>query len=180
MLATLETLGVNTANTQISRDVPEWYHPGRSGAIKLGHNVLAYFGEIHPATLNALKREETCAAFEIFLPALPPVKKKSTRKELLRPSPLQPVLRDFAFIVDANVEADKIIRSVKGVDKALITQVQVFDIYQGKGVDTDKKSVAFSVTLQPVEKTLTDEDIAAISQKIIAAVSKDTGGQLRA
>lgn len=178
-LAVLEACGVNPASLQVSRDVPNYYHPGRAGALKLGREILAYFGEIHPSILDDMKREEAYAGFEVFLPSLPVAKKKGTRKELLKPSALQPLFRDFAFIFDATVEADKIIRTIKGTDKALITDVEIFDIYTGKGVEPGKKSVAISVTLQPTDKTLTDVEITATSQKIIDAVEKDIGGILR-
>lgn len=178
-LAVLESCGVNTANLQISTDTPEWYHPGRSGALRLGPTVLAWFGEIHPAVLGAMKRDEAYAGFEIFLPSLPQAKKKSPQKELLRPSAFQPVGRDFAFIVDETVEAEKILRAVRGVEKKLISHAEIFDIYQGKGVEPGKKSIALAVSLQPVEKTLTDEEITAVSQKIVDAVKTQTGGVLR-
>ncbi|MDP2205055.1 MAG: phenylalanine--tRNA ligase subunit beta [Alphaproteobacteria bacterium] len=178
-LAVLEACGVNTANVQIAADTPEWYHPGRSGALRLGPTVLAWFGEIHPAVLGAMKRDEAYAGFEIFLPSLPQARKKGPQKELLRPSPFQPVGRDFAFIVDEAVEAEKILRAVRGTDKKLITHAEIFDVYQGKGVESGKKSIALAVTLQPAEKTLTDEEITAVSQKIVEAVKAQTGGMLR-
>ena len=179
-LAVLEACGVSTGNLQVTLDAPAWYHPGRSGALRLGPAVLAYFGEIHPAVLSELKREEVYAGFEIFLQALPARKKKGTQKDLLKPSPFQPVQRDFAFIVDQAVEAEKLVRAIKGVDKNLITQVEVFDVYSGKGIEPGKKSVALAVTLQPVEKTLTDEEIVNIGLKIIDRALKETGGVLRA
>jgi phenylalanyl-tRNA synthetase beta chain len=178
-LAVIEACGVNTASLQITTDAPEWYHPGRSGVFRLGPTVVAYFGEIHPGVLSAMKRDESYAGFEVFLPALPVPKKKSARRDMLRPSALQPVSRDFAFIVDAGTEADKILRAIRAADKALITSADIFDIYQGKGVEAGKKSVAVAVTLQPAEKTLTDDDITAVSQKIIDAVSKAVGATLR-
>lgn len=178
-LAVLETCGVNPASLQIATDAPDWYHPGRSGSLRLGPAVLAYFGELHPSVLATMKREEKYAGFEVFLQNIPAPKKKGPRKDLLRPSPFQPLRRDFAFVLDEKVEAEKLIRAVKGVDKALITHVDIFDVYMGKGVEPGKKSVAIGVTLQPVEKTLTDEEIAGLSQKIIDAVVKQTGGQLR-
>ncbi|MCE9507686.1 MAG: phenylalanine--tRNA ligase subunit beta [Alphaproteobacteria bacterium] len=178
-LAVLEACGINVNSLQITIDAPAWYHPGRSGVLRLGRDALAYFGEIHPAVLASLKRDEAYAGFEVFLQKLPAPKKKGTRKELLKPSPFQPVSRDFAFIVDQTVEADKLVRAIKSVDKNLITAVDIFDIYMGKGVTPGKKSVALAVTLQPVEKTLTDEEINALSAKIIEAVEKGTGGALR-
>ena len=129
--------------------------------------------------LATLKRDEAYAGFEVFLQNLPTPKKKGTRKELLKPSPFQPVSRDFAFIVDQSVEAEKLVRAIKGIDKNLITAVDIFDVYTGKGIDPGKKSVALAVTLQPVEKTLTDEEITALSAKIIEGVQKATGGSLR-
>ncbi len=178
-LAVLEACGVNVANVQISADAPEWYHPGRSGALRLGPTVLAWFGEIHPAILSAMKRDEAYAGFEIFLPGLPQAKKKGSQKELLRPSPFQPVSRDFAFIVDETVEAEKLLRAVRGAEKKLISHAEIFDVYQGKGVEPGKKSIALAVLLQPQDKTLTDEEITAASQKIVEAVTAQTGGTLR-
>ena len=178
-LAVLESCGVNLGGVQITADAPDWYHPGRSGVLRQGAVALAHFGEIHPGVMVQMKREDLCAGFEVFLQNIPSPRKKGPRRELLRPSPLQPVSRDFAFIVDENLEAEKLVRAVKSADKALIAAVDIFDIYQGKGVDPGKKSVALAVTLQPAEKTLTDEEINAISQKIIAAVTQQAGGVLR-
>ena len=177
--AVLEACGFNPESVQITTDAPEWYHPGRSGVLRLGKNVLAYFGEIHPGVSGALKRDEALAGFEVFLGNIPQPKKKSPQKPLLKPSPFQPVSRDFAFIVDLDVPADKLVRAVKAADKALIASVDIFDVYTGKGVPEDKKSLAIGVTLQPVDKTLTDEEIAAISKKIVESVQKQTGGALR-
>lgn len=179
-LAVLDAAGINTQSLQITRDAPNWYHPGRSGALRLGPTVLAYFGEIHPAILEKLKRDEAMAGFEVFLEKLPAPKKKSARKELLKPPPFQPLYRDFAFIVDQNIESEKLIRAVKVVDKALIASVEVFDIYSGKGVDAGKKSIAIAVTIQPSEKTLTEDEINILSVKITENVKKETNGILRA
>ncbi len=178
-LAVLEACGVNVNSLQITTDAPEWYHPGRSGVLRLGRDAVAHFGEIHPATLATLKRDEAFAAFEVFLDAIPAPKKKGTRKELLKLSPFQPVSRDFAFIVDMGVDADKIVKSIKSVDRTLIVGVDIFDVYTGKGVDTGKKSVGIAVTLQPVDKTMTDDEINALCAKIVEAVTKATGATLR-
>lgn len=178
-LAVLENCGVAVASLQIAADAPAWYHPGRSGTLRLGPNVVACFGEIHPAVLAAMKRTETVAGFEVFLNDLPQSKKKTAARELLKPSPFQPVSRDFAFIVDAGVAGEKITRAIRGVDKKLVTAAEIFDIYQGRGVDEGKKSVGVAVTIQPVEKTLTDEDINALCQKITEAIKTQTGGVLR-
>ncbi len=177
-LAVLEACGINLAGVQITTDAPEWYHPGRSGQIKQGHTVLASFGELHPALLAKLKREEAMAGAEIFLASMPAPKKKGPQKDLLKPSPFQPVSRDFAFIADAALEADKLVRAIKGADKTLISAVDIFDVYQGKGVEPGKKSLAVAVTLQPLDKTLTDAEIVAVSDKIIAS-AKQAGAVLR-
>ena len=179
VIALLETLGINTANVQLSRDVPDYYHPGRAGAIKQGTNVLAFFGEIHPNVLISLKRDEPFAGFEVFLNNLPAAKKKTTRKELLKLSLLQPITRDFAFVIDEGFESDKALRAVKALDKNLISHIVLFDVYQGKGIETGKKSFAFSVTLQPTDKTLTDDEIQTLSKKIIDTVTSLTGGAIR-
>lgn len=180
VLAVLAACG-GPAQPQISRDAPSWYHPGRSGVMRLGANVLARFGEIHPAILEQMKITFPVTAFEVFLDALPQARKKGdTARPLLALSAFQPLSRDFAFIIDAGVEADAVIRAARGADKNLIAGIDVFDVYQGKGVDPDKKSVAIAVTLQPQDRTLTDAEIEAVSAKIIDAVAAKTGGKLRA
>ena len=180
VLAILAACG-GPAQPQISRDAPSWYHPGRSGVMRLGANVLARFGEIHPAILEQMKITFPVTAFEVILDALPQARKKGdTARPLLALSAFQPLSRDFAFIVDAGVEADAVIRAARGADKNLIAGIDVFDVYQGKGVDPDKKSVAIAVTLQPQDRTLTDAEIEAVSAKIIDAVAAKTGGKLRA
>ena len=119
-------------------------------------------------------------AFEVILERIPDAKAKPIRaKPLLELSPFQPVSRDFAFIVDRSVNAGDIVRTAQAVDKKLITGVTVFDVYEGKGIDDDKKSIAIAVTLQPREKTLTDQEIDAVAAKIVADVTKKTGGTLR-
>ncbi|WP_395711746.1 phenylalanine--tRNA ligase subunit beta [Reyranella sp.] len=159
---------------------PDWYHPGRSGAIKLGDRVMAWFGELHPEIVAAADLSGPVAAFEVFLDAPPLPKPKATKaRPKLVLSAFQPLERDFAFIVDAGVEAERLVRAARNADKALITAARVFDVYAGKGVPDDKKSIALSVTLQPVERTLTDAEIEAASAKIVAAVTKATGAALR-
>ncbi len=180
-LAMLEAAGAPTANLQVTRDAPDWYHPGRSGCLRLGPTVLARFGELHPAVLEAMEVEGRVAAFEVFLEAIPqPKRKGGTAKPLLKLSPFQPIARDFAFVVAADVEADRLVRAAKGADKELITAVDVFDVYQGERMEPGRKSVAITVTLQPTERTLTDPEIEAVGTKVIAAVAKATGATLRA
>lgn len=178
-LAALEAVGAPAANAQISRDAPEYFHPGRSGALRLGKNVLAYFGEIHPAVLEALDVKVSVSGFEIILDNIPAARSKGTEKPYLVLEPLQPVTKDFAFLVDEDVSADALIKAAKSADKKLIAEASVFDIYQGKGVEDGKKSVALAVTLQPKETTLTDADIEGVMAAITTAVLEKVGGVLR-
>lgn len=178
-LDALNAAGAPTSVQIKSDDLPDYFHPGRSGAICLGKNVLAYFGEIHPLILQKLDISDAVVGFEVFPQNLPPQKKKSASKKLLEISPLMPLKRDFAFIVEDKVSADDVMRAVMAADKKLISDVSLFDEYRGKGVEDGHKSLALSVTLQPVEKTLTDEEIENISKSIIETVAKKTGGSLR-
>ncbi len=177
---TLKAMNCPTDNLQIVREAPEYFHPGRSGALKMGKNIIAYFGEIHPQIIDDIDVKSPVVGFEIFIDNIPTArKKKSTAKKVLQLSQFQPVNRDFAFIVDENVLAWDIERAAKSSDKKFITSVNIFDVYQGKGVEEGKKSIAINVTLQPIEKTFTDEEIEQISTKIIDNVSKKTGASLR-
>jgi len=136
---------------------------------------------LHPRTLEALGADGPLMAFEVILDRIPDAKQKATRaKPTLELSAFQPVSRDFAFIVDRKVLSGDIVRAAAGVDKKLVTAVTVFDVYEGKGIDDDKKSVAIAVTIQPREKTLTDQEIDAVAAKIVVEVTKKTGGTLRA
>jgi phenylalanyl-tRNA synthetase beta chain len=179
-LAVLAGIGAPVENMSAQAGAPDWYHPGRSGAIKLGDRVMAHFGELHPEIAAAADLKGPVAAFEVFLDAPPPPKAKATKaRPKLLLSAFQPVERDFAFLVDVAVEAEKIARAARNADKALIAGARVFDLYAGKGVPEGKKSIAIAVTLQPVERTLTDAEIEAVSAKIVAQVAKATGAQLR-
>ncbi len=180
--AVLAAAGAPMQALQIVPGGADWLHPGRSGTIQIGpQNILGYFGELHPRTLEALGADGPLMAFEVILDRIPDAKQKATRaKPLLELSAFQPVSRDFAFIVDRKVSSGDIVKAAAGVDKKLVTGVTVFDIYEGKGIDDDKKSVAIAVTIQPREKTLTDQEIDAVAAKIVAEVTKKTGGTLRA
>jgi phenylalanyl-tRNA synthetase beta chain len=180
-MAVLAAAGANVQALQIVAGGAPWLHPGRSGTIQMGpQNVLGVFGELHPRALEALGAEGPVVAFEVILDRIPDAKAKPTRaKPLLELSAFQPVSRDFAFIVDRTVRAGDIVRLAQGADRKLIAGVTVFDVYEGKGIDPDKKSVAIAVTLQPREKTLTDQEIDAVAAKIVAEVTKKTGGTLR-
>ena len=176
-LAVLEAAGAPAASVQIVAGAPAWYHPGRSGTIQMGpQNKLAHFGEIHPRVLAAMDVKGPVVAFEVVLNAIPGSKSKSATRAALNASDLMPVTRDFAFVVDDAVESDRLVKAAKGADKALIGDVTVFDLFKLEGA---KKSLAIEVTLQPRDKTLTDEEIEAVSARIVAMVEKATGGTLR-
>ncbi|UYN95675.1 MAG: phenylalanine--tRNA ligase subunit beta [Enhydrobacter sp.] len=178
-LAVLAAIGAPD-NLSAQPGAPDWYHPGRSGTIKLGDRTMAHFGELHPELVAAADLKGPVAAFEVFLDAPPPPKARASKtRPKLALSPFQPVERDFAFLVGAAVEADKIVRAARNADKALISSCRVFDVYAGKGVPEGSKSVAVAVTLQPVERTLTDAEIEAVCDKVVAAVAKATGASLR-
>ncbi len=180
--AVLAALGA-PARVQVSRKVASWWHPGRSGAIGLGPTVMASFGEVHPKVLQAMGVKGPAVAFTIAVSAVPSPKVKTPTRPALTLSDLQAVDRDFAFVVDAKVEALTAVNAALGADKALIDSVKVFDQFTGEKAEAQmgagKKSIALSVRLQPRDKTLTDADIEAVSAKIVEKVSKATGGALR-
>jgi phenylalanyl-tRNA synthetase beta chain len=177
----LMAAGAPAQALQVVPGGPSWFHPGRSGTIQIGpQNVLGYFGELHPRVIGALDVEGPLVAFEILLEKLPEPRAKTTRaKSPLELSPLQPVERDFAFVVDRKVRATDILRATQSADRSLIAGITVFDVYEGKGIEPGKKSIAIAVSLQPKGRTMTDEEIEAISAKIVAEVGKRTGGVLR-
>ncbi|MGJ0505317.1 MAG: phenylalanine--tRNA ligase subunit beta [Methylocystis sp.] len=180
-MALLGALGVPTGGLQIVPGGPPWFHPGRSATLQFGpKTIVGYFGELHPRALKTLDVEGPVAALEIILDALPAPKAKPTRiKPKLEISDLQPVSRDFAFIVDRASPAGDLVKAAQGADRTLIADVAVFDIYEGKGVPEGKKSIGLAVTLQPREKTLTDAEIDAVAQKIVSEAEKKCGAALR-
>jgi len=179
LLSALEAITGAPMSAPIAQGAPSWYHPGRSGTIAMGPKVIAQFGELHPKVLTALDLKVPAAGFEIFLDAIPDAKSKGKAKPLFQPSPYQAIERDFAFLVDAKLAAGEIVKAVKLADRILIDTVNVFDIYEGKGVPEGKKSVAIAVRIQPKDATLTEAEIEALAQKIIAATIK-LGATLRA
>jgi len=181
-LAILAAAGAPAQAMQVVPGGPAWFHPGRSGTIQIGpQNILGYFGELHPRALEALDAEGPLVAFEVILERIPEGRAKATRaKPVLELSAFQPVTRDFAFVVDRAVRAADIVRAAQNVDRKLISGVSVFDVYEGQGIEAGKKSVAIAVTIQPRDKTMTDQEIDALGAKIVAEVSKRTGGVLRA
>lgn len=180
-MAALAAAGAPVANLQVVAEAPSWFHPGRSGTIQLGpKNKLAVFGEIHPRVLKAMDVKGPVMGFELILNTIPEPKSKSAARPALEALDLLPVKRDFAFVVEAGVEADKLVKAARGAEKSLIAEVSVFDVFAGGQLAVEgKKSLAIEVTLQPRGKTLTDEEIEAVSAKIVAAVTKATGGALR-
>lgn len=175
-MAVLNTLGITDSSYQIDSSAPDYYHPGRKGSLKQGNKVLATFGEIHPSIISDLKGENAYAGFEVFLDQLPPFKLK---KSTLNLSPFQPVNRDFAFVVDDNIAADNLVKAIAKVDRDLITNIQIFDVYKGEKLEPGQKSLAIQVRLEPQAGTLTDVQINDVCDKIIANVLKSTGGVLR-
>jgi phenylalanyl-tRNA synthetase beta chain len=174
----LAALGVPMEALSVSADAPAHYHPGRSGTVRQGpKTVLAYFGELHPRVLTAIDLAGPAVGFEIVLDAvMDPKRRRKTAPDL--PS-FQPLRRDFAFLVDAGVAADALLRAARGAERTLIAGVSLFDLYEGDKLPEGKKSLAIEVVFQPRERTLTDAEIDAACAKVIAAVVKATGGVLR-
>jgi phenylalanyl-tRNA synthetase beta chain len=180
-MAVLAAAGAPAAALQVATGGPAWFHPGRSGTIQIGpQNVLGHFGELHPKVLAALDAEGPLVCFEVILERIPEPRAKPTRaKPPLELSPFQPVERDFAFVVDRAVKAADLVRAAQSAERKLIASVSVFDVYEGEGIAPDKKSIALAVTLQPRDKTMTDQEIDAVAAKIVAEVGRRTGGTLR-
>jgi phenylalanyl-tRNA synthetase beta chain len=180
-LAALEAAGAPIDSLETVAIAPSWYHPGRSGSIKLGpKTTLATFGELHPATLKALDANGPMVGFEVFLDAIPqPRQKKTKGKKPLKINDLQSVERDFAFIVNADVPSSDLIKAASRADNLYITNITLFDVFAGKGLVEGTKSLALRVRMEPKDTTFTDKEIETISQKIIEAVKKATGGELR-
>ncbi|MDD3445287.1 MAG: phenylalanine--tRNA ligase subunit beta [Zavarzinia sp.] len=181
VFALLAELGAPITNLTVAAEAPAWAHPGQSGAVKLGpKTVLATFGALHPRVARLLDLEGPAVFFEVDLDAIPAAKARASKeKGPLVLSDFQAVSRDFAFLADDSVSAESLIRAVRGADKMLITDVSVFDLYRGQGVPEGKVSVAVAVRLEPKDKTLSEQDIEAVSAKIVAAVAKATGATLR-
>jgi phenylalanyl-tRNA synthetase beta chain len=180
VFAVLAGVGFDAVKAQVTRDAPAWLHPGRSAALKLGPKItLAHFGEVHPETLALMGVAGPVAAFEVFVEALPPERRKTLAKPGLEAADLLPVRRDFAFVLDAQVPAGDVVRAAMAADKKLIADIGVFDLFEGKSLGEGKKSLALEVTLQPREKTLTDAEIEVVAARIVAEVKKATGGAIR-
>lgn len=177
----LEEIGAPVASLQLAQGSNrDWWHPGRSARLQLGpKNVMVEFGELHPRVLKALDADGPMLAFEIVLENVPEPRGKSGKaRGSADLSPLMPLTRDFAFVVEDTKPVGDLVRAAVGADKALIADVRVFDVYRGKGVDEGFKSVALEVVIQPREATLAETEIEALSAKVVAAVEK-LGGKLR-
>jgi phenylalanyl-tRNA synthetase beta chain len=178
-LALLEAAGAPVANLQVMGEAGPQFHPGQSATLRLGpKTVLARFGALHPTTLRAFDIDGPVMAVELFLDAIPSKKASGFARHAYSPPALQSVTRDFAFLVPAELAGGELVRAVRGADKATIVAAQVFDVFAGQGVPEGRKSVAVEVTLQPGEKSFTDAEIKAISDKVVAAAAK-LGAELR-
>ena len=183
-LRTLNEIGIDSSNIAVSNKTKKWYHPGRSGLLSLESTngpELAYFGEIHPSIIKKLDlRTDNVLGFEIFLDNIPQRRKKiRDAKPTFITSDYQKVVRDFAFVIDEKYKSSEIINLVKKVDQNLIKNIKIFDVYQGENIEFGKKSIAFSVTLEPKDKTLDEKDIELISKKIISTIKETTNATLR-
>ncbi|MFS8371000.1 phenylalanine--tRNA ligase subunit beta [Acetobacter indonesiensis] len=177
-LELLTQLGIAPEALSTTTDAPSWYHPGRSGVLRQGpKNILAYFGELHPSLLQAEGIDVPVVGFEVLMDAVPDPKRR--KKSAPKLSAFQPVRRDFAFVVERDVPAENLLRAVRGADRTLVTNVSLFDVYEGPHVPEGYRSIGVEVTLQPVEKSLTDAELEAVSERIVAAVAKTTGATLR-
>ncbi|HEY9090437.1 phenylalanine--tRNA ligase subunit beta [Parasphingorhabdus sp.] len=179
VLAILEAAGAPTDKLMDFGEAGTHYHPGQSGTLRLGpKKILAAYGVLHPSVTKAMGLKGAVVAAEIFLDAIPVKKAKGHMREAFAPPALQAVNRDFAFIVDADLPAGDLVRAVKGADKKLITGARLFDLFQGESLGEGKKSLAVEITLQPVDATLTEEDLKAVSDKVVASAAK-LGAELR-
>ena len=172
-MAILAAAGAPVESLQVLRDASAVYHPGQSGRLGLGpKNALAEFGALHPRVLKAFDLDGPVVAAEIFLDSIPQKRGQGRTRGAYAPPALQAVKRDFAFLVPEELEADRLLRAVRGADKAAIRRVSLFDVFTGQGVPEGRKSLALEVTLQPEEKSFTEEALKAISERIVAAAAK--------
>ncbi|HEU0157392.1 MAG TPA: phenylalanine--tRNA ligase subunit beta, partial [Stellaceae bacterium] len=178
VLGALAAMGAPADDMQAAADPPAWYHPGRAGSLRLGAKLLGHFGELHPAVLEAFDLRPPVVAFETYLDEVPEPRSGRARPPL-QLSVFQPIERDFAFVVDQALPAETLLRAARGVDRKLVAEIRLFDVYEGAGLPPGKKSLAITAILQPRERTLADAEIDGFSQRLVAQVEKATGGKLR-
>ncbi|GBQ51835.1 phenylalanine--tRNA ligase subunit beta [Komagataeibacter sucrofermentans] len=177
-LAALSVMGAAMEGLSLSADAPAYYHPGRSGVIRQGPKlVLGHFGQLHPALLAARGIDVPVCAFTLYPDAVPEPKRRRKGPPAL--SAFQPLKRDFAFVVDADVPAEKLLKAVKGAERNLIVAVSLFDVYEGDKIPAGQKSLGIEITLQPMDGTLTDAEIEAVCERVVAAAHKSCNAVLR-
>ena len=180
LLDVIKLFGVSEDALKIDYDFPKYYHPARSATLKLKNKIIGVFGEIHPSIIKKFDIKNRVNAFEFYLENLPEFKiNTKTQKDRIIFNDFQPIYRDFSFIIDNDIKIGSIVDEVKNIDKNLITDVHIFDIYQNNVFDKNKKSVAFTIKIQPIDRNLDKEDIDALSDKIIENISKQFNGILR-
>ena len=176
---TLDAIGVPKNSIKIFKDVPNYFHPGKSAVFKIGQNIIANFGEIHPKIADSFGFNKSPIVFEIFYENIPLPKRNKISRPMLKISNLQPVTREFAFLINEEIESEKVCMIAKSINKDLITDVIILDIYNGEKIPQDMKSVAIKVTIQPIQETLTDTALEEISANLINAIEKKLLGSLR-
>ena len=179
IIAVLNVLQFPVSKLKLYNEAPNYFHPGRSAVLKLGKTIISIFGQINPLSLNQKDNKTEFFGFELFLDNLPIPKKKTTSKPILKLNQLQPLYRDFSFLVDKDLNAQRLINEIKLVDQNQIKKIFVFDIFKGNNIPVDKKSISISVEIQPIHKSLTDDDLESISSKIIKIVSQNLGAEIR-
>ena len=179
IIALLNILEFPVSRLKIYREAPDYFHPGRKALFKLGNVIIASFGQINPVCLDAKDKKTEFFAFEIYLDNIPSPKRKVLSKSLLKLNHLQSLSRDFSFLINKELNVEDIINEIKSVDKILIQKISVFDVYEGNNIPEDKKSVSLSILIQPVEKSLTDNDLENLSAEIIDSVFKKFGAEIR-
>tara|TARA_Y100000991_G_C21953195_1_gene340774 strand:- start:21 stop:1646 length:1626 start_codon:yes stop_codon:yes gene_type:complete len=179
VIKTLDSIGVPKNSLQIYQNAPIYFHPGRSAVFKIGQNIIANFGEIHPEIVDYFGLNDSAIGFEIFYENIPLPKRNKISRPMLKISNLQAVTREFAFLVDEKIQSEKISQVAKSVNKVLISDVIILDIYRGQKIPQNMKSIAIKVTIQPIQETLTDAALEEISANLINAIEKKLSGSLR-
>ena len=175
----MDAIGVPKNSLKIFQEAPEYFHPGRSAVFKIGQDIVANFGEIHPEIGDDFGLNKSAVGFEIFYENIPLPKRNKISRPMLKISNLQTVTREFAFLIDKEIDAEKVCQIAKSVNKDLIKDVIILDIYNGEKIPQDMKSIAIKVTIQPIQETLTDSELEGISANIINSIEKKLSGSLR-